>query len=178
MTERFLKMIPLVLKNEGHDTYTDIKNDIGGPTRYGVTLATLKSLKLDLNEDHVINAQDVKDMDLNDAYTIYYNNYYKPYYETVPEKLATKLFDVAVNCGTGRSNILLQRALNNLGSKLSTDGLVGNQTFNEIKKYQESDILKQYCIEQKEFYDAIVKNNPTQKKFIKGWYNRADFMCK
>lgn len=177
MTERFLKAMPYIFHHEGG--FNDIKGDGGGATNYGVSLRFLQSIKEDVNHDGVVNSLDIKQLTKEDAQEIYYDNFWKPMYETkLPERLAIKMFDVAVNAGTTRSNILLQRALNNLGSKLATDGVLGNITFGEVAKYDETTILNQYCKAQSAFYDAIVANDPSQKKFIVGWHNRSMFLPK
>lgn len=178
MTERFIKAIHYVFEHEG--LLNDVKGDKGGITNYGISLAFLKTLSIaegDLDNDKDIDANDIKKLDIEHAQEIYFNNFWKPFYDSMSyEKLAIKLFDVGVNAGTGRSNKLLQTSLNNLGSKILVDGLIGKTTLSEILKYTEQDVLKSYCKTQADFYNNIVKNDPTQKKFINGWLNRAKWL--
>ena len=132
-----------------------------------------------MDNDNDIDSNDIKKLDLNHAKEIYFNNFWKSFYDSMLyEKVAIKMFDVGVNAGTNRSNKLLQTALNSLGSKLKVDGLVGRTTLEEISKYKETDVLKSYCTTQANFYNSIVKNDPTQAKFIKGWLKRAAWLPK
>ncbi len=180
MTNRFKKGIEEVLIHEG--LLNDTKGDNGGITNFGISLVFLKTLSLeegDIDDDNDIDRDDIKKLDLEHAKEIYYDNFWKNYYDTIDsEKLAIKLFDVGVNAGTDRSNKLLQLTLKSLGSKIEVDGLIGRNTLGEIKKYKETDILKSYCKVQADFYNNIVKKNPSQKKFINGWLKRAAWLPK
>jgi lysozyme family protein len=174
MTERFKKAMAHVFKHEGG--YNDIKEDAGGATNYGVSLRFLKSINEDVNNDGKVDWLDIKKLTKNDAMDIYYDNFWRPLYDALPERLSLKLFDVSVNAGHSRSHILLQRALNKLGSKLACDGMVGKVTMSECAKYAEKDVLKAYVDVQIDFYNELVRIRPANAKFIKGWTNRAKWI--
>lgn len=176
MTEKFIKAMPYIFQHEGG--YNDVKGDAGGATNYGVSLTFLKSINEDINHDGKVDALDIKSLTKDTAEDIYFHNFWKPSYDMIQEKIAIKVFDVAVNAGAQRAHILLQRALNALGENLEDDGMMGRNTINACLKYKEKDILDKYCAVQLSFYKAIVAKNPTQKKFLAGWTNRAAFKPK
>lgn len=171
-SENFSKAIEIVLKHEGG--YNDVVGDAGGATNYGVTLTTITSLKKDLNHDGRIDKLDIKSMSKEQAIDIYWDCYWKASYDALPIKTCVKLFDTAVNTGNNQAHKFLQRALNNLGSKLDDDGIIGQGTIAEVKKYADIDIVKQFGAEQLEFYKGLVAKKPILKKFLAGWTNRAN----
>lgn len=176
MTNKFYQAIPYIFEHEGG--FSDLKSDKGGATNWGVSLRLLKAINDDINKDGVIDYLDIKLLPKEHATEIYYYNFWKPFYEALPDRLAAKLFDTAVNAGHYRSNILFQQALNSLGSNLKEDGLIGRGTIAEILKYTEQNILTQYAFSQKKFYDALVVKDTSQEKFIKGWTKRASWLPK
>ncbi len=173
-SNRFLKAMPFVFEHEGG--FNEIKGDKGGATNFGVSLNFIKSINEDVNHDGKIDWIDIKTLTKDEATEIYFENFWKPFYDTkLPEKLAIKMFDVAINAGSSRSNKLLQSTVNALGSKVQVDGVLGNQTFSEVLKYTEDNLVKQYIAQQIAFYKKIVENDPNQAKFLKGWTNRANW---
>lgn len=53
------KLVPFILSWET-DKYTNNKNDRGGATKFGITLATWRKVGYDKNGDGVLNEEDVK----------------------------------------------------------------------------------------------------------------------
>jgi lysozyme family protein len=176
MTDRFLKAMPYVFLHEGG--FNSIKGDSGGATNWGVSLRFLKTLgaKGDIDHDGDVDWLDIQKMTKEEAEQIYFDNFWKPLYEKFTEKLSIKIFDTAVNMGLSGSNKVLQRALNALGPNIVVDGIVGPGTFIEVAKYQEVNLLKSFCLRQKEYYDNIITKDPTQAKFKTGWENRAAWL--
>lgn len=174
MTPRFNKAIEHVFKHEGG--FNDIKEDKGGATNWGISLVFLKSVGKDIDEDGDVDWLDIKKLTKDQAKELYYDNFWKPIYERFSERVSIKVFDFGVNAGNGASHKTLQRALNNLGSNLAVDGVVGNNTLSEIAKYSEIAILNAFVKCQQDYYNRIVEKNPSQAKFIKGWTNRANWL--
>lgn len=71
----FKKSIVLTLRYEGFDVYTDIKNDKGGPTRFGISLNFAKGTNdldlFDLDNDGEITKEDIRLMDSERALEVY-----------------------------------------------------------------------------------------------------------
>ncbi len=174
-TNNFIKAMPYIFLHEGNK-FTNIANDAGGPTLYGVSLRFLQSIHEDINHDGVVDVLDIKSLTQDEAKDIYFHNFWRIAYDSFQERVAIKVFDVAVNAGSQRAHILLQRALNALGSKITVDGMLGKQTISEIAKYTDNQILQQYCAAQKAFYQSLVTSNPSQQKFLNGWINRSQWI--
>ncbi len=174
MSDRFKKAMPFIFEHEGK--YNNHIEDKGGATNWGVSLRLLESLHKDIDGDGDVDLFDIKALSKEEAEQIYFDNFWKPLYDRVIyEYLAIKMFDTGINMGTLKSNKILQRALNNLGSNLKDDGIIGQQTLSELIKYSENSIINEYCREQKEVYAAIILRDPTQVKFKNGWNKRADW---
>ena len=176
MTRLFKECIEDVLSHEGG--FNDVKHDKGGATNWGISLRFLKGIEEDIDGDGLITYLDIKKMTRSQAIEIYYDNFWKQLYERFPDKLAMKVFDVSVNAGSSRAHILLQRALNKIGAKLTVDGLIGNATLTEIAKYTDQAIVNAYCEVQLEFYKGLVLKDASQAKFLAGWTNRAKYLRK
>jgi len=102
------------------------------------------------------------------------------------------LFDFHVNAG-GNAIKVLQKTLNQLGSSLAVDGIIGQQTINEINNFDNQIALyNTFKSNRKSYYNSITENSinkyiakhpnaseaeiksKTFKKFINGWINRAN----
>ena len=66
-----------------------------------------------------------------------------------------------------------QQTLNELGYNLVVDGIFGNKTLQALNTVDVNKFLEIYHNKQRLFYNNIVKNNQTQKKFLQGWLNRV-----
>jgi lysozyme family protein len=170
--ERFLLAYNFMLANEGN--FVDMVEDRGGATRFGVSLAFLKSmfkngsLWVDVNKDNKIDENDLLHLTYDQIRHIYFNQFWKPISKIKPLTLATKVFDMAVNCGVGQAIKLLQKALG-----VVVDGIIGKQTLSAIQNGDEKDIITKFVYATSEFYKNIVAKNSSQKVFLTGWLNRA-----
>lgn len=116
---------------------------------------------------------DIQSLTKEDARKIYYNDYWKtPKIHLIPsESLAIKVFDMAVNMGTHRAIILLQRAIQACGSMVTVDGVIGQQTTGEIARLPENTLLCSYTATCRMYYECIAKGE--KRKYLRGWVNRA-----
>jgi lysozyme family protein len=90
-----------------------------------------------------------------------------------PDRIHQKLFDTAVNAGQARAVRILQEALNSQKASLRVDGIIGPATRTAICGRSEQKILVAYSGRQETFYRGIVARNPAQRRFLKGWLDRA-----
>lgn len=164
------KLIPHILKWEGGAKYTNDPLDRGGATKYGVTIGTLQGLKYDTNRDGKVNVEDVKALQLEDFKKILKSQYWDKWQADMinNQSLANLLVDWL--WGSGKWGIIIPQRL--LG--VPADGVVGMNTINTLNDSNQRYIYNKVWQARKEFYEKIVKNNPNQSKWLKGWMNRLN----
>ncbi len=184
------KYINQILKHEGG--YVNHPRDRGGPTNYGITLATLsRFLK------RKVTIQEVKDLDIEVAKEIYLSRYfYAPNIHRLPVSIQIVGFDMSINHGARRSAKIIQSTVKSLATyandttnttntttatdaidaKIIVDGIIGHKTirscFAAQKKFGDN-FNDAICVERALFYRLIVHRHPSQMAFIHGWLNRA-----
>ena len=156
-------LIPIIKKWEGG--YSDNPNDRGGATNSGVTLAVYQSV---YGKSKTKN--DLKRMtsdQWNYIFTKLYWNKWKAD-EIKNQSIANILVDWVWLSGLG--TIKKIQAL----FGLTADGIVGNKTLSYINSNNQEEIFNKIWNRRKQFYDSLVKNNPSQTVFLKGWMNRLN----
>ena len=145
----------------GEVAYTDTPGDKGGPRAWGITEATAR--------EHGFSAPMSTMMEL-DAIYIYKAAYWK-FAEVENQRVASKLFDAAVNMGVSRAVKQAQRALR--FAPQDWDGKLGPVTLRAINAADPKLFLADYCAQLISRYHAIVAQDPSQEKFLLGWTIRA-----
>lgn len=158
--ETYKKAIDHAIKMEGG--YVNNPNDPGGETKYGITKRTYPKL-------------DIKNLTKEAAFDIYFKDFWSPYKfsKIKDEALAIKIFDTSVNTGPRRAFIFIQKACNNLGSKLKVDGDMGDRTVDAINSHDAKALLQEYKKMQESFYEDLVEKKPSLGVFLNGWRKRA-----
>ncbi len=137
--------------------YTCIAEDAGGETKFGIA----KNANPDV---------DVKGMTLATAMEIYYKRYWTPIsLDSFDQKVAINLFDAAVNHGVAQAAKWLQRAVNT-----KPDGKIGSITIEAVKSADPLALCEKIIQSRETLFNNIVKNKPSQAKFLKGWLNRLN----
>lgn len=155
----FRKAIHFVLSAEGG--ISNDSADSGGLTKYGISHAAYPSIN-------------IAKLTLSEAITIYYNDYWtKNKCYLFSDNIGIVLFDTAVNCGNKTAIKCLQKAVNNKGSKLNIDGIIGTKTIQAIQQYKDCYIVNGMLAFRLKYYTHIVKHKPSQVRFIRGWVNRV-----
>jgi hypothetical protein len=86
-----------IISREGG--YVNDPDDLGGPTKFGVTLATAQGHNLDKNGDGRVTAEDVKRLTTDDAAQIFIHSYFrKPKIDKLPKALHPTVFDLPECC--------------------------------------------------------------------------------
>jgi len=166
-------MIDNILRREGG--YVWHEADRGGPTNFGVTLATLRRWR----GDPTLTAADVRALTRDEAREIYRSDYLgEPGIDRLPQSLQLQLFDMSINHGPSKVVQLLQEVLDALGTHVvAVDGAIGPQTVNaayrSVRKRSEVEVNNAVARRQVRFYEAIVDSRPSQRVFLKGWLRRA-----
>lgn len=108
--------------------YVNDPDDPGGPTKYGVTIHTMRRLGMDLDKDGDVDVQDVKILTIDQAVDIFIKHYfYGPRINELPDILHDTVFDMQVNAGAHAVKIL-QRMCNEIGgtgTRIVVDGFIG-----------------------------------------------------
>ncbi|MDO5562525.1 MAG: glycosyl hydrolase 108 family protein [Synergistaceae bacterium] len=175
MTEKtnFEKSLSFALGSEGG--FSDHPADRGGKTNLGITAGTLARA----HEREIVRCSDIRKLTRSEAAVIYKALYWQPSCaDEMPWPLCALHFDAAVNHGVGGAGRLLQRTLNYYGAKLRVDGAVGRRTMDALNFHIElrdtflRELCDRYLDEREALFYRIVKNNPSQKVFLRGWLNR------
>lgn len=135
--------------------YVNIPADRGGETKYGVAQKA--------NPD-----VDVRNLDLAGAMEVYFRRYwYVGKCFLLPYPVSLIHFDGCVNHGPRRAAMFLQQAVG-----VVPDSEIGNQTIEALDSMSYADAIKSISDQRVDFYNAIVRKDPSQKVFLKGWMRR------
>jgi Putative secretion activating protein len=165
----FDQAIPYILKHEGSE-YTDIPQDKGGPTKWGIIQSVLAQWR-----GHEVTKQDVQNLELEEAKKIYEAYYWNPLNLTslLDQKIATIIFDQGVNFGISVAGKRAQKACNKLGAVLIEDGKIGPKSIYAINQTNPVDFYLEFIKESQMHYARIVSANSSQAIFLKGWLSRT-----
>jgi len=159
MQSNYNDSLTRVLKDEGG--YSNDPHDPGGPTNYGITL---NDYRLYINSNG--QAEDVKNMSLDQAKTIYKSKYWDAQNcDQLPSGLDYVVFDYGVNSGIGRSTKVLQRKVG-----VAADGKIGPATIAAVNKQDKKQLINAICDERM----AFLKGLSTWQYYGKGWTNRVE----
>lgn len=160
-----------IIQREGG--FSNHPSDRGGPTKYGITQATLGAY---LRRPATL--EDVQALTVEQAKEIYLRNYYLgPRFDTLPDPIEAFIVDVGVMSGPGTAIKILQRVLNEAGfGPVEVDGRLGPATRGVAEQAQATMgtyLLNALVIERLEHLDRIIANDATQRTFRKGWRRRT-----
>lgn len=157
------KALPFVLEHEGG--FVNDPDDPGGATNFGITMRVARL--------HGINTvEDLKAMSRETAGEILGADYWR--FDLLDQRVATKLFDMAVNFGRGAAIRLAQNAMNRMGGNLVADGFWGPKTEASIAAVDPDIMVQALCDAAAQRYRDIVSARPSSAKFLKGWLARAE----
>jgi len=173
MANHIDKILDDIIQREGG--FVNHPADRGGPTKYGITLPTLREYwKLKYGRSRTPNITDVKNLTETEARDIYTALYIEaPGFDVLPSiAMQEAIIDAGVNHGVGAATKFLQHALNLLGETLTVDGIIGPKTLTAANKYPPDLITTLLLAERAKFYGAILRTNKSQLVFAAGWFNR------
>jgi len=171
MKQTIEQMIAEVIKKEGG--YVNHPADNGGPTKWGITLATLEDCR-----HKKLKIHDVKQLTKAEAAEIYEFNYYlQPNIDSLPDLIQPVVFDMAVNSGASQAITIMQLVIHKMGSPLKIDGICGPKTRQSAviacNVYGPA-VVNNICAARLEFLRGVVVEDPSQVVFLAGWENRAN----
>lgn len=162
-----MTLAPFILSFEGG--FVNDKDDLGGATNKGVTIATWKKVGYDKDGDGDIDVADLKLISDEDAV----NAVLRPHYwnrwkadEIESQSLANILVDWV--WGSGAHGIKIPQRM--LGVEM--DGVVGPKTLAALNATDHKEFFRELKRERAKFFERICEARPTNKKFQKGWMRR------
>lgn len=152
---------PFIRKWEGG--YSNHPLDLGGATKWGITHVTYNSFY----------KGDVKNLTEEQWDYIFITQYWDKMNAThiKDQNVANIIVDWAWGSGVASTKKRIQRALG-----LKDDGIFGPKTMAALNDEDGFNTFRRIWNARGTFYNQIVKNNPKQKVFLKGWMNRLNDM--
>jgi lysozyme family protein len=161
MTET--EIVDEVIEREGG--YVDNPADRGGPTKYGITLATLAAWR-----GASVDADDVAALSVTEARAIYANRYIRvPGFNLLTDPtLRAVVVDAGVHSGPARAVRWLQEAL-----RVPVDGILGPVTVHAANATDGRRTAIRLCCARVRFLGRLVTDDPKQSVFAAGWLARV-----
>lgn len=156
-----MSIVDDLIRREG-STYTNHPADLGGPTKYGITQATLAAWR-----KHAVLPIDVEQLSEQEARDIYRVEFVAPWGFVSSPRLREFLIDAGVNHGLDRARKILQRALG-----VTEDGDIGTETRTALAGIDGETLRLRAIAERIRFYGHIVNRDHSQVVFIEGWLSR------
>jgi lysozyme family protein len=154
----FNDAIVKTLAKEGGAKFTDVANDKGGATKYGISQTAYPNL-------------DIRHLTEQQARDIYKRDYWdRVGGDAIKSQIvAENIFDTAVNMGPRTASRLVQVTLD----ITPADGVIGASTIAVINKQPEETFISHFTLAKIARYANICMADKTQSKFLLGWINRA-----
>lgn len=158
------RLMPFLLKWEGG--FVNDPADAGGATMKGVTLATFR--KFYGADKTVSDLKAITDAQWLHIFKVGYWDKCRAD-EINSQSVANALVDWAYNSGVSTAVKKVQALL-----RITQDGIVGPKTIAEINASNTRTLFEAIKAARIEFVENIVKNKPSQAKFLNGWKNRIN----
>lgn len=156
--------------------FSDDPSDRGGRTKYGITEGVWRSSG---------STVDISEITESDARSFYFERYWCDgglgilEAAGVPSRLLSEIFCGVVHCGVSKGIRLLQLGYNEVRESgtlaLVVDGVVGAKTSRALGdfcgKYSDT-LVAVYRVYLGIHYLTLVGQNPSQRRFIRGWMRR------
>ena len=156
-------IIPFILKWEGG--FVNDPDDRGGATNKGVTIATFRQV---YGKQKTVT--DLKNITADQWKYIFKKLFWdKCKCDAIEDQsVANIIVDYAWGSGTSRAVRDVQAIVGT-----ACDGIAGQKTAAAINGTDAKTLFNKIKERRIQFYNNIVKSNPLQKKFLRGWTNRV-----
>jgi len=151
--------------------------DKGGPTKYGITLATLRRYK----NNEFLTAKDVENISTDLAKEIYWALWIvepsnKYHLLPVNEPFCDLLLDTAILFSPARANKWLQDSINCIlqsDNHLTVDGIIGPATRTQAARCNTIDLTMAIVVRRVKRHCKRCVEDPSQLIFLEGWIERS-----
>ncbi len=166
MAATFDRCLNVVFDAEGG--FSNNPNDRGGPTNYGISEAFLESIGYGKTPEEITR---------EDAKELYQEYFWAPVRgDDLPAPVALIVFDMAVNSGVKTAVRRLQYVLKNY-TAMDVDGVMSPRTLAAVKSayhLYNNIFLGELLNSRREYYGDLIRKNPSQGVFARGWNNRLN----
>lgn len=158
------RLIPFILKWEGG--YVNDPLDRGGATNKGITIGTFRHFYG--KSATIEQLQNMSDAQWEKIFLV---GYWRPFRADLikNQSVANICVDWAWASGTTTAIRQVQKLLG-----VTADGIVGDITIGAINKREPQALFEEIRKARIDFINAIVRNNPSQARFSRGWLNRIN----
>lgn len=148
--------------------------DNGGATMVGVTIGTYRSY-CRYKGKTTPSITDLKNITYKEWRDIVHTMFWSKWKADLIEdqSVANMVVDWVWASGQG---IGIKRVQKILG--ITADGIVGPKTIAAVNSANSSDLFTKIYNARAAHFNSIVKNNPSQKKWLNGWMNRLNYIYK
>lgn len=183
----FLSAIDYTLRWEG--IYSADPDDPGGETVFGISRRHWPDWPGWVRVDMLRDSADWPDVLRDDpairtlVQAFYRATFWAPIRgDDLPERVAIKLFDLAVNLGIREASRILQHALNLLNrtgqswEELAEDGIIGPRTLSATRRcvaMGDEHLINLLCVLAGKYYVELAEHSPRLERYIRGWIRRA-----
>ena len=152
--------------------FSNDPNDHGGATMVGVTIGTFRSY-YKYKGRRVPTVTQLKNIPYKEWRDIIHSIFWAKWKADLIEdqNVANMLVDWIWTSGQGVGIKKVQKLLG-----LTTDGIVGPKTLAAVNAQDPKELIKKVYNARVAHFNSIVKNSPSQKKFLKGWMNRINYI--
>ena len=147
-----------------------------GPDAGGRAISGINSNSFPAEYDAI---KAIPQADRGPAVELFYRNHFWNHWldQIVSDKVAERVFDMAVNGGAGTSVKLLQMALNAVrfpaGGYVTPDGTWGPRTLSACNQAEEDELVGAFRKQRAQHYREIVAKHPAKAIYLDGWLARA-----
>lgn len=158
------KAIPNILRWEGG--FSNHPDDRGGCTMRGVTIGTFRQFY-----GRAKTCEDLKKITDDQWYHIFRAGYWDRLNgdKIENQSIADLCIDMCWGSGTVTAIKKIQRCLGT-----SADGIVGPKTLALLNAPDKKEVHRKLWEMRRIWFNNIAQNNPSQRKFLKGWLNRLN----
>lgn len=152
--------------------FADDPDDRGGATMVGVTIGTYRSY-CKYKGKKVPSVTDLKNISYKEWRDIVHTMFWSKWKADLIEdqNVANMIVDWVWASGQG---IGIKRVQKILG--VTADGIVGPKTIAAVNAQNPKELFEKVYDGRAAHFNAIVKANPSQKKWLKGWMNRINYI--